>query len=38
MSFEENAESFLWCCDNCALVAEFPSVDFWRALTFDPGI
>jgi hypothetical protein len=30
--FEENAESFLWTCDDCQLVVEFPPVDFYRSL------
>jgi hypothetical protein len=33
MSFEENDESFLWRCNGCGLVAEFPPLDFWRALS-----
>jgi hypothetical protein len=31
--FQENSESFLWTCDDCAHVAEFPPLDFWRALS-----
>jgi hypothetical protein len=31
--FEENDESFLWRCDSCGLVADFPPHDFWRALS-----
>jgi hypothetical protein len=33
MSFEENDESFLWRCNGCGLVADFPPLDFWRALS-----
>src|SRR5438105_4962749 len=32
MSFEETSESFIWTCDDCQLVAEFPPLDFYRSL------
>jgi Fe2+ or Zn2+ uptake regulation protein len=30
MSFEEFEDAFVWRCDDCGLVAEFPPRDFWR--------
>jgi hypothetical protein len=33
MSFEENDQSFIWTCNGCGHVAEFPPLDFWRALS-----
>jgi hypothetical protein len=32
MSFEETKQGFFWTCNTCGLVAEFPPLDFWRAL------
>ena len=32
MSFEENSESFIWRCDTCGRVADFPPGNFWGAL------
>jgi hypothetical protein len=32
MSFDESKDGFVWQCDRCGLVAEFPPVGFWRAL------
>ena len=29
MSFEEFQDCFVWRCDDCGLVVEFPPRDFW---------
>jgi hypothetical protein len=33
MSFEESEEGFVWRCNTCGVLAEFPPFDFWRALS-----
>jgi hypothetical protein len=33
MSFEETKAGFFWTCDRCRLVAEFPPVGFWHAVS-----
>jgi hypothetical protein len=33
MSFEENDQSFIWTCNGCGHVAEFPPLDFYRSLS-----
>jgi hypothetical protein len=33
MSFEENDQSFIWQCNSCGHVAEFPPLDFYRSLS-----
>jgi hypothetical protein len=33
MSFEETDDAFIWQCNGCGHVAEFPPHDFWRALS-----
>jgi hypothetical protein len=33
MTFTETKEGFEWRCDRCGLVAEFPPLDFWRAVS-----
>jgi hypothetical protein len=32
MSFEDTSDAFIWRCDGCDKIAEFPAHDFWRAV------